>query len=119
MIVVVSPNLRRRMSTELTKATDGDLRAASGFSRWQSVQFHPSVQNSILECKNRQPFGEFTSKKKSDDEHTCESVSSLPDDGLRSARRHSADEPIGSASLLSFRSQGRLLLALDKQSYVA
>jgi len=77
------------------------------------------VSSSILECKNRQPFGEFTSKKKSDDEHTCESVSSLPDDGLRSARRHSADEPIGSASLLSFRSQGRLLLALDKQSYVA
>src|SRR5215470_14876039 len=62
MVVVVSPNLRRRMSTELTKATDGDLGAASGFSRWQSVQFHPSVQNSILECKNRQLFGEFTMK---------------------------------------------------------
>jgi hypothetical protein len=119
MIVVVSPNLRRRMSTELTKATDGDLRAASGFSRWQSVLFHPSVQNSILECKNCQPFGECTSKKKSDDEHTCESMSSLPDDGLKSARRHNADEPIGSASPLSFRSQGHLLLALDKQSYVA
>ena len=60
IIVVVSPNLRRRLSTELTKATDGDLRSASGFSRWQSVQFHSSVQNSILECKNRQLFGEFT-----------------------------------------------------------
>jgi hypothetical protein len=27
-----------------------------GFSRHRSVKFHPSVKNSILRCKNRQPF---------------------------------------------------------------
>jgi hypothetical protein len=32
----------------------------SGFSRRQSVQFHPSMKISTFECKNGQPFNLFT-----------------------------------------------------------
>ncbi len=51
---------QQRQSNRIYQKRHATIRFWSGFSRHRSLSFHPSVQNSILRCKKRQPFSEFT-----------------------------------------------------------